>query len=141
MPTKFRRYLKLLLALCLVLSFCLVDGQAQSRKRRTRRAKPPAPKPVITNPAIAPPEGGTGDVKIISTADQGANESEPASPSRPKTSAPAPEPENMQKTINTLSNQVNRLNDKLTQMQEDDRYQLDMERLTRAEQRAEQLRS
>ena len=26
-------------------------------------------------------------------------------------------------------------------MQEDDRYQLDMERLTRAEQRAEQLRS
>jgi DNA repair exonuclease SbcCD ATPase subunit len=46
----------------------------------------------------------------------------------------------MQDTINNLSNQVNRLNDKLTQMQEDDRYQLDMERLTRAEQRAEQLR-
>ncbi|HEX6731172.1 MAG TPA: hypothetical protein VF074_14205, partial [Pyrinomonadaceae bacterium] len=37
--------------------------------------------------------------------------------------------------------QVNRLNDKLTQMQEDDRYLLDMERLTRSEQRAEQLRS
>src|SRR4029434_1322182 len=33
------------------------------------------------------------------------------------------------------------MNDKLTQMQDDDRYQLDMERLTRAEQRAEQLRS
>ena len=36
---------------------------------------------------------------------------------------------------------MTRLNDKLTQMTEDDRYQLDMERLTRAEQRAEQLRS
>ena len=47
----------------------------------------------------------------------------------------------MQQTITTLSNQVNRLNDKLSSMQEDDRYQLDMERLTRAEQRAEQLRS
>ena len=46
----------------------------------------------------------------------------------------------MQRTITSLSNQVDRLNDKLTQMQEDDRYQLDMERLTRAEQRAEQLR-
>ncbi|HKG79445.1 MAG TPA: hypothetical protein VKA78_08500, partial [Pyrinomonadaceae bacterium] len=34
-----------------------------------------------------------------------------------------------------------KLTDKLTQMQDDDRYQLDMERLTRAEQRAEQLRS
>ena len=47
----------------------------------------------------------------------------------------------MQQTITTLSNQVNKLTDRLTQMQEDDRYQLDMERLTRAEQRAEQLRS
>jgi chromosome segregation ATPase len=47
----------------------------------------------------------------------------------------------MQQTITTLTTQVNRLNDKLTRMQEDDRYQLDMERLTRAEQRAEQLRS
>jgi chromosome segregation ATPase len=46
----------------------------------------------------------------------------------------------MQQTITNLSRQVDRLNDKLSQMQEDDRYQLDMERLTRAEQRAEQLR-
>jgi chromosome segregation ATPase len=47
----------------------------------------------------------------------------------------------MKQTITTLSNQVNKLTDKLTQMQEDDRYLLDMERLTRAEQRAETLRS
>ncbi len=47
----------------------------------------------------------------------------------------------MQQTITTLSNTVNRLNDRLTAMQEDDRYLLDMERLTRAEQRAESLRA
>jgi chromosome segregation ATPase len=47
----------------------------------------------------------------------------------------------MQQTITTLTNQVNKLNDKLSSMQDDDRYQMDMERLTRAEQRAEQLRS
>jgi hypothetical protein len=46
----------------------------------------------------------------------------------------------MQETINALSNQVDRLNDKLTQMQENDRSLIDMERLTRAEQRAESLR-
>jgi len=47
----------------------------------------------------------------------------------------------MQETINALSNQVHRLNDKLSQMQENDRSLIDMERLTRAEQRAEALRA
>jgi hypothetical protein len=46
----------------------------------------------------------------------------------------------MQRTINLLSNQVERLNDKLSAMQENDRTLLDMERLTRAEQRSENLR-
>jgi predicted nucleic acid-binding Zn-ribbon protein len=36
---------------------------------------------------------------------------------------------------------VDRLNDKLTQMQQNDRTLIDMERLTRAEQRAESLRA
>src|SRR6185369_669111 len=61
---------------------------------------------------------------------------------KPKVTAPAPaEEDETQSTIKNLTNQVNRLNDKLSRMQEDDRYQIDMERLTRAEQRAEQLRS
>lgn len=149
MPGRIRLYLKFLMAICLVVSFCLVDGDAQTRrKKRSRRARPAAPKPVITNPPIAPPDGTesaaattTGDdVKIISTADSAQDPSQPTEAKKPKTATP-PEQEQMQQTITTLSNQVNRLNDKLTQMQEDDRYQLDMERLTRAEQRAEQLRS
>ncbi len=152
MPVRFRRYIKFLITVSLVLSFCLVEGEAQTKKkRRSRRAtKPAVAKPVITNPAIAPPttaeNASSGDVKIISTADQSAADpeqpAESGAPKKPKAGTPGSDAqEGMQQTITTLSNQVNRLTDKLTQMQEDDRYQLDMERLTRAEQRAEQVRS
>jgi chromosome segregation ATPase len=151
MPGRFRSCIKFFVAVCLVVSFCLTEGDAQTRrkKKRSRRAVPAAPKPVITNPSIAPPDGTqttaetdtTGDVKIISTADATQEQAQPTEAKKPKPST-SPEPQDqMQQTITTLSNQVNRLNDKLSQMQEDDRYQMDMERLTRAEQRAEQLRS
>lgn len=150
---RIRNYVKVLIAACLVVSFCLVEGNAQTRrKKRARRAAPAAPKPVITNPTIAPPDDSakttdqTGDVKIISedgTKDPSKDtSSESLQGWKPKVTAPAPaEDDETQSTIKNLTNQVNRLNDKLTSMQEDDRYQLDMERLTRAEQRAEQLRS
>jgi len=149
MPVWIRNYVKVLIAACLVVSFCLVEGDAQTRrKKRARRTAPAAPKPVITNPAIAPPEATktpaeTGDVKIISTDDANKeSSSETLQGWKPKVTAPAPtEEEETQSTLKNLTNQVNRLNDKLTQMQDDDRYQLDMERLTRAEQRAEQLRA
>jgi len=144
MPGRISIYIKFLIAVCLVISFCLVDSNAQTRrKKRSKRAAPAAPKPVITNPPIAPPDGpqtdANGDVKIISTADSTQETAQPAQQEK-KSSTPA-EQEQIQQTITTLSNQVNRLNDKLSSMQEDDRYQMDMERLTRAEQRAEQLRS
>ena len=152
MPGRIRSCIKFLIAVCLVVSFCMVEGDAQRRrKKRSRRAAvPAAPKPVITNPPIAPPdatqsaattESATGDdVKIISQAD---STQDPSQPEAKKAVIPTTtnEKDEMQQTITTLSNQVHKLNDKLSQMQEDDRYQLDMERLTRAEQRAEQLRS
>jgi uncharacterized phage infection (PIP) family protein YhgE len=147
MPAWFRNYIKVFIAACLVICFCLVEADAQTRKKkRTRRArKPPVVRPVITNPTIAPPDGtaetaASGDVKIISTADSTQDPTSTTDPKKAKTPG-SPEQEQMQQTITTLSNQVNKLNDRLQQMQEDDRYQLDMERLTRAEQRAEQLRS
>ena len=154
MPVWIRNYVKVLIAACLVISFCLVEGDAQTRrkKKRARRAAPAAPKPVITNPTIAPPDSAktpaqNGDVKIIST-DDPTQTKESSSDTlqgwKPKATAPEATPpseeQETQSTIKNLTNQVNRLNDKLTSMQEDDRYQLDMERLTRAEQRAEQLR-
>ena len=159
MPVRFGSYTKILITFCLILTVGLLEGEAQTRKKkRTRRAARPAvARPVITNPTIAPAtttattgatKATTGDVKIISESSQ-TTESEQLQGWKPKATAPEQQPAaegsqrsnaEMQDTINNLSNQVNRLNDKLTQMQEDDRYQLDMERLTRAEQRAEQLR-
>jgi len=150
MPLRIRTYMKFFVAAFLLVSCCFVEADAQTKKKRTRRtpAKTAAPKPVITNPPIAPAETApakTDDVKIISTADTPADPAEspdPAATASPAKKAQSDTPnDEMQKTINNLSNQVDRLNDKLSQMNDDDRYHLDMERLTRAEQRAEQLRS
>lgn len=151
MPVWIRNYIKFLVAACLIVSFCLVEGDAQTRRKKRRRSVPAAPKPVITNPTIASPDATKSatpdsDVKIISTADQtkdGSKESgEQLQGWKPKVTVPEPtEDEKTQQTITDLSKQVERLNNKLTQMQEDDRYQMEMERLTRAEQRAEQIRS
>ena len=151
MPVRLRNYSKIFITLCLILTFCVIEGEAQTRRKRTRRTtKPAAPKPVITNPPIATPAetqtaaktATSNDVKIISTADPTTptEQTEPATAKKPKSATTESNPEQMQETITNLSTQVNRLADKLTQMQEDDRYQLDMERLTRAEQRAEQVR-
>lgn len=153
MPVRIRNYMKFFVAAFLLVSCCLVEADAQTKKKRTSRrstAKPAAPKPVITNPPIAPPTetatAPTNDVKIISEAEPSADPAQDTASTANASSAKKPQPESnsneeMQKTINNLSNQVERLNDKLSQMNDDDRYHLDMERLTRAEQRAEQLRS
>jgi hypothetical protein len=147
MQSRFLRQSALLVSLVLLMSIFVVDATGQTRrKRRPRRAKP---RPVITNPVIAPPgeeqDPGTGSERIISTAEGTATEAgESAVTTPPKKSKPAAkktsDDSNMQDTINSLSNQVDKLNDKLSQMQENDRSLIDMERLTRAEQRAESLR-
>lgn len=138
-----RNYIKVFIAAFVVVSCCLVEVDAQTRKKRTRRStKPAVAKPVITNPPVAPASetAPSSDVKIISTADAQTEptETQETAPAKP---APSDSEKDMQQTINKLTNQVDRLNDKLSTMQDDDRYQLDMERLTRAEQRSEQLRS
>ena len=137
MRSRSIRYIALLLAVLIGVSVCSIETDAQRRrKRRVRRA----PRPVITNPAIAPPgsEQDGGSERIISTADENpADTNETGTQPKKKKSGEA----NMQQTIDALSNQVNRLNDKLSQMQENERSLIDMERLTRAEQRAESIRA
>lgn len=144
-----RNYIRIFIAVLVVVSCCLLEADAQTKKKRSRRTRPAAAKPVITNPPVAPPEGKeatSNDVKIISTADPSAETTE-TQETAPAKKPGKPEPgsteneQDMQRTINKLSNQVDKLNEKLGTMQDDDRYQLDMERLSRAEQRSEQLRS
>ena len=148
MQNRLLRQTAFLLGLIVLISLCMVDASAQSRRRRrSRRVTRKVVRPVVTNPAIAPPGSeqtpGSDSEKIISTADQATTETEPATEAGPlKKSAAKPAGDaDMQRTINQLSNQVDRLNDKLTQMQQNDRTLIDMERLTRAEQRAESLRT
>ena len=149
MQSQFIRKAAVLVAILVSISFCLIDANAQTRRRRRARR---VVRPVITNPVITPAEeqkaSSSGD-KIISTADETADpqadettQSEETKPKKGKTTAkPAADDQDIQQTINSLSNQVNRLNDKLGQMQETDQALMDMERLSRAEQRAEALRS
>ena len=125
-----------LVILVVVLGLAFIDADAQTRrKRRSRRV----PRPVITNPTITTTDetSAIGEPRVLSTADETTSEPDTTKARKKK---PATE-EDMQQTINALSNQVNRLTDKLTQMQGNDRSLLDMERLTRAEQRSESLRS
>lgn len=140
MHKRFVRQIALLVVLLVVVGLSFVDAGAQTRrKRRTRRA----PRPVITNPVINPDEqSSANDPKIISTADESETPQTEATKSRKKktTTSSGADEEDMQQTINALSNQVNRLTDKLGKMQDNERTLLDMERLTRAEQRAESLR-
>jgi len=148
MHNRFLRQTAFLLSLIVIVGLSLVDGSAQSRRRRRSRRvrRPPVVRPVVTNPAIAAPGSelesiGPDGERIISTADQPVNETEQGSETGSQKKNSATKPADMQQTINQLSNQVDRLNDKLTQMQQNDRTLIDMERLTRAEQRAESLRA
>jgi|RhiMetdeSRZDD1v2_1073273.scaffolds.fasta_scaffold233486_3 chromosome segregation ATPase len=133
-----------LTALLVIFALCLIEVGAQTRKkRRTRRTQ----KPVITNPTITPADktGSTSEEKIISSGDENPSQYEGTANSETRKAGSQKktltEQEQMQETITTLSNQVNKLTDKLSQMQDDQRSLLDMERLTRAEQRAETLRN
>ena len=119
-------------------------GEANAQKRTRKRS---ARRPVVTNPAIAAPgeeqTSGT-DAKVVSTAEENGTASDHTTePGAPRKTAPRKKPQSdeMQDTINSLSTQVGTLNETLTKMREEQKSMLDMERLTRAETRAESLRA
>lgn len=125
------RYTLIALALFLVTGLFLVDSNAQRRKKK-RRSSSSAPK--ITNPEIYQPtvENSNSNNSGDTPTSDNSNSSAPQ---------PTPDPDAMKKTIQTLSNQVDRLTDKLNQMEESQRSMVDLERLSRAEQRSAQLRA
>ena len=103
----------------------LVDSAAQKRRRTRRRRSAPR----ITNPEIYQPSPGDNSNSSSSDANSNSN------------SGQAEDPESMKRTIHTLSNQVDKLNDKLNEMQASQQSMVDLERLSRAEQRSLQLRT
>src|SRR6266581_3384670 len=129
-----RRLVTAILAIFLIAGFLLVDSSAQ--KRRRRRRAPSAPR--ITNPAIyqpSPTDNSNSSSDTVNSADTNTTEVQPARP------AGEQDPEGMKKTIRTLSTQVDKLNDKLTHMEESQRSLVDLERLSRAESRSAALRA
>ena len=155
MRSAFTRRIMISLVALLALAVCFDEVSAQ--RRRTRRSRR-VTNPVVTQPAVTPPAAASTqstEPQIISTAaDQQASEQEsvsevsgqiPATPrrstNRRRTSEPVDEEDSVRRTVNELSSQVNKLTDKLSQMEQQQRTLVDMERLSRAEMRAEALRT
>lgn len=121
-------------ALFMIAGFLLVDSSAQKRRRKRR---PSAPR--ITNPAIYQPSpadnanSNSSDTSNANPADATQSDTQPARP------ATEEDPQAMKKTIRTLSTQVDKLTDKLTQMEESQKSLVDLERLSRAEARSSAL--
>jgi chromosome segregation ATPase len=146
MQIRSARYLAILIAISIVIGLCFVEAGAQKRRKRSRRATRPAA--ALPSPTADADSGlSTSDPRIISTADQSATSTTPTSTAARKRSAtkPAPAPESEQdalrRTISELSGQLNKLTDKLNKMEEQQRSLVDIERLSRAEQRAETFRT
>jgi hypothetical protein len=156
MRRQFTRRIMIVFVALLALGLCFDEASAQRRRtRRSRRITNPVATQTVT-PAPAPSTPAT-EPQIISTADEQANEqgntpeiSGQVQPSQRRATSrrravPATEPEDeadsVRRTVNELSTQVTKLTDKLSQMEQQQRTLVDMERLSRAEVRAEALRT
>lgn len=107
--------------------FLFVDSSAQKRRRTRTRRRPSSPR--ITNPEIyQPPANDNANSNATDSANANATQ-------------PTEDPDAMKKTIRGLSDQVDRLNQKLGQVEQSQQSMVDLERLSRAEQRSTQLRS
>src|SRR5438132_13185972 len=108
MNTKLTRKVAIGLAAILVAGVCLIDAGAQ-RRRRKRRSSAPR----ITNPAIAQPS--PSDSSTASSDSASDNQTGVAKP------AASDDPDSMRRTIRTLSSQVDKLSEKIGQMEESQR--------------------
>src|SRR6185503_19596196 len=133
MPEGSIRKLVIVVLALVVMTGLLVDSAAQKRKRTRTKRRPSAPK--ITNPEIYQPS------PIENSNSNSSENSVPENSNSNSNSAQPEDPESMKRTIRTLSNQVDKLSDKLSEMQASQQSMADLERLSRAEQRSSQLRT
>lgn len=153
MRSQCARLLMLVLAVLLTIGLCFDEASAQrKRTKRSRRVTNPVSSRSTNTPAVVP--ATQTDPQIISTADQQATEQNNATDisgqlptpkrrttGRSRAAEPVEDEDSMRRTVNDLTNQVTKLSDKLTQMEQQQRTLVDLERLSRAEQRAELLRT
>jgi predicted nucleic acid-binding Zn-ribbon protein len=150
MRPQFARQVVFALAVLLAVGLCVDEAGAQRRRtRRSRRVTAPV---VRTNPQtpVVTPTPST-EPQIISTAEQQAAEAASDAgqtttttrrTGRRRAAAPVEEEgETVRRTVSDLSAQVTKLSEQLSQMEQQQRTLVDLERLSRAEQRAEALRA
>jgi chromosome segregation ATPase len=117
------------LTLFLMVGFLLVDTSAQKHRRKRKTTAPRITNPAIYEPSASDNTNTSGESSVNNTG----TELQP-------TKTPE-DPEEMKRTIRSLSTQVDKLSEKLGQMEESQRSLVDLERLSRAEQRSAQLHS
>jgi chromosome segregation ATPase len=141
------------LAVLFSIALCCIEANAQRRTRRSRRVTNPivstrATSTTTTDTSAQPGTSTTtGDPRIVSTADDQSGDAGVAagartsSRSRSGSGTLEEEHDSMRGRMNRLATQVTVLTEKLTRMEEQQRTLVDLERLSRAEQRAETLRA
>ena len=117
----------------LVLVSCLTVAQSQQRRRRASRR---VAHPVRTQPTPELP----AEPSVLSTADEQQEGTQRRTNTRARQNTQA-ENDQLRGTVRDLSSQVEQLSGQLNQLKTDQRAMFDLERLTRAEQRAEDLRT
>lgn len=133
----------LLVGLLLLTVFFVSASYGQRKRKPSRRVTNPVP----ASPAATPrpsPGGSEADPAIVSTADETVNEDGAADGVRTNSNVSTPadyDSNGVRRRVDRLSTQVTQLNDKLTHIEDDQRSLGDIERLSRAEQRAEDLRA
>lgn len=151
---KVRLVLPALLVVCA--SLVLIDSAPLAQTQRDRpsrrvtnpvrtQSQVPVPTPTSSTPSASDPT-------LVSTAEEqdetpartrrttGRTRRNATSDADAEGQTPG-EQERLRRTVNRLSEQVNRLSEDMAQMKGDQRVLVDLERLTRAEQRAESLRA
>lgn len=128
-----RKFVTCAVALFLIAGFLLVNSSAQKSRRKRKTSAPR-----ITNPAISQPTP-VDDANANSSGDTSNANNSAVTETQPARPAIDEDPQAMKKTIHTLSNQVDKLTDKINQMEESQRSLVDLERLSRAEQRSSAL--
>ena len=144
MRSQLARQATFAFAALLLVVFCFTDASAQ--KKRTKRSRR-VTNPVTRTASVTPvPSTTSAEPRIISTADE--NGAEPGTStsssrrasSRRNNATLTPEETDRQR-MDRLSTQVNAMTEKLGQMEQQQRALVDLERLSRAETRAEGLRA
>jgi outer membrane murein-binding lipoprotein Lpp len=121
----------------LVAAFAFMpDARSQQRKRTSRRSTNPARSQPVPAPQL--PDEPT----VVSTAGDEPRQPQPRrAPARTRQGQSVQaENDRLNGTVRDLTTQVEQLSGQLNQMKADQRAMYDLERLTRAEQRAEELR-